>query len=114
MRQVRIYIKDVIGTSNAIIQKFGIQVFDKTSEIISQGDSAILDFDGITNLTSGFCNSSIGQIYTKFPTEAPVKVSIENIKTNSVWFEKINDAIELAQKPEKAKIIDDAILALFE
>jgi hypothetical protein len=114
MSQVRINIVDVIGTSNAIIQKFGNQIFELTSSLLNSGDSIILDFKGVSNLTSGFCNASIGQLYSKFPLIASKNIIIENINQSSIWFEKIQDSIILAQNPEKAEIIDNAILALFD
>jgi len=114
MSQVRIKIVDVIGTSNAIIQKFGNQIFEVASSYLNSGTSIILDFQGISNLTSGFCNASIGQLYTKYPSIASSNIIVENIDQSSVWFEKIQDSIVLAQNPEKAVIIDNAILALFD
>ncbi len=113
MSQVRLNIVEIIGTPNAIIQKFGNQVFELMSSNLNSGASVVLDFAGITNLTSGFCNASIGQIYTKYPLLAQ-NITIENIDLSSVWFEKIQDAIALAQNPEKALVIDNAILELFE
>jgi hypothetical protein len=115
MSQVRINIKELIGTSNAIIQKFGFQVYDEVSPILQSGQSQIfLDFSGITNLTSGFCNASIGSLFSTFPIQAQSNIVFENIDKSCIWYEKITDAIELALNPEKAKVIDDAILALFE
>ncbi|TKC00167.1 STAS-like domain-containing protein [Pedobacter cryophilus] len=114
MSQVRINIVDIIGTSNAIIQKFGNQIFEVASSYLNAGSSIVLDFHSISNLTSGFCNASIGQLYTKYPSIASANIVIENIDQSSVWYEKIQDSIVLAQNPEKAVIIDNAILALFD
>jgi hypothetical protein len=113
MSQVRLNIVEIIGTPNAIIQKFGNQLFELISTNLNSGTSVVLDFHGIKNLTSGFCNASIGQIYTKYPLLAQ-NIIIENMDQSSVWFEKIQDSITLAQNPEKALIIDNAILELFE
>ena len=85
-----------------------------SSSYLNSGASIVLDFQGISNLTSGFCNASIGQLYSKYPLTASNSIIIENIDSSSVWFEKIQDSIVLAQNPEKAVIIDNAILALFD
>lgn len=114
MSQVRINIIDIIGTPNAIIQKFGNKIFEMSSCYLNSGASIVLDFQGISNLTSGFCNASVGQLYSKYPLIASNSIIIENIDSSSVWFEKIQDSIVLAQNPEKAVIIDNAILALFD
>lgn len=113
MSEVRLNIVEIIGTPNAIIQKFGLQVFEMISANLTSGNSVVLDFDGISNLTSGFCNASIGQLYTKYPMLVK-NLKVENIDQSSIWFEKIQDSINLAQNPEKALVIDNAILELFE
>lgn len=114
MNQVRINIAEQIGTSNAIIQNLGNQIFEAASSFVKSGKSIILDFDGVKNLTSGFCNASIGQLYSTFPSLSSEKIIIENVDKSSIWYEKIQDSIILAQNPEKADIIDNAILALFD
>lgn len=114
MTQLKLNIKDLIGTQNAILQKFGNQVFKVASDALKEGKQVVLDFNGITNLTSGFCNSSIGQLYSTFNGTADKNLFIKNIDKSSIWYEKVQDAIDLANNPEKAKFIDEAILALFE
>lgn len=109
-----INISKVIGTSNAVIQKFGNQIFDEAFPYLLQGESITLDFQGITNLTSGFCNASIGKLYSTFPEISEDLIEIVNFETNSIWSEKILDAIELARNPERAQVLDEALLALFE
>lgn len=107
-------IKEIIGTSNAIIQRLGIRLFEEAYPYLSSGTTLELDFSGITNLTSGFCNASIGMLYSSFPKTAPTHIQISNIDEGSIWFEKINESIILASNPEKAEKIDSSILALFE
>jgi hypothetical protein len=114
MRQVTLNIKEIIGTPNAIIQRLGIQLFEYAYPHLSSGTYLVLDFSGITNLTSGFCNASIGQLYSSFPQIASSHIKISNIDEGSIWIEKINDSIILATNPEKAEQIDSSILALFE
>lgn len=114
MKATRILITDAIGSPNAILQSFGAKVFDVVAERLSSGDKVILDFAGVANITSGFCNASIGQLYTVFSDIADSHIHIENIDHSSIWYEKIQDSIELAVNPEKSKIIDSAILALFD
>lgn len=109
-----LHIESIIGTSNAVIQKFGNQVFLVASGLLSKDQSIVLDFSGITNLTSGFCNASVGKLYSVFPKIAKSHIVITNIEKPSIWNDKIEDSIGLALNPEKAKIHDEAILALFE
>lgn len=107
-------IKEVIGTSNAIVQSLGIRLFEVAYPYLSSGATLEFDFSGVTNLTSGFCNASIGKLYSSFPETAPTHIQISNIDRESIWFEKINESIILASNPEKAEQIDSSILALFE
>jgi hypothetical protein len=113
MKNHIIKIKDLIGSSNAIIQKMGIQVFETASDYVSQGYTVTLDFSGIENLTSGFCNASIGQLYSTYP-KAKEFLQFENLTQNSIWLEKINDSINQSANREQSSIINEAVLSLFD
>lgn len=112
MATKKLSISDLIGSSNAIIQSQGILVYERVKTEFSSGYDVILDFGKISNLTSGFCHASIGQLYTEFP-ESKNKVTVIGIDPDSIWNEKISEAIDLAQDPEKAKRMNDVITALF-
>ena len=110
MKKLRII--DIIGTPNAILHKFGIQVFESISPILKSNQEVTLSFEGLKNITSGFCNASIGKAYLDF-NDAGKLLTIEGAENNPIWQEKINDAIILARDPEKISIQDTAISELF-
>ncbi|MFN8437330.1 MAG: STAS-like domain-containing protein [Cytophagales bacterium] len=114
MNPITLNIAEIIGTPNAIIQKFGNMVFEKASKYLESGATIILDFENISNLTSGFCNASIGKLYSTFPKIADSNIIVTHIEKSSIWHEKIQESIDLVKNPDKAKKIDDAILALFQ
>ncbi len=108
-----VHIASFIGTPNAIIQKFGLQVFEEVSSHLSNREAVVLSFEDLKNATTGFFNASIGNIYKAFPETAEKLLKLEGIEQNPDWIEKVNDAIELVRNPEKAKELDKAIAALF-
>lgn len=108
-----IQIHQLIGTPNAIIQKFGLQVFDEASKHLSKGEEVVLSFHDLRNATTGFFNASIGNIYKNFPDTVEHLLKLEGIDSNSDWQEKIDEAIALVRDPAKAKALDQAIAALF-
>src|ERR1035437_2707893 len=107
-----ILIIDVIGSRNAILHSFGLQVFNEIKPYLSSNQLVTLSFEGIKNVTSGFCNASIGKAYLEFP-HAGELISISGIKDNLLWKEKKEDAIIHASYPEKIKMQDQAISELF-
>ena len=108
----KLIIKDIIGTQNAILHKFGLQVFNSASQFISKDSPIILSFNGLKNITSAFCNASIGKLYLDFPKTKEL-LYIEGVEENSIWQDKINDAINLATNPDLLKINESCIDELF-
>jgi hypothetical protein len=105
-------IKDVIGTQNAILQKFGLQLFEQIDPFISNGEFIDISFAGLANLTSGFANASFGNLYKKYGNDLSQLIRIVDLDDVD-WKEKLEDAKTLALNPNKAKIIDEAIADLF-
>lgn len=110
MKKLRII--DIIGTPNAILHKFGIQVFESISPFLQSNQEVTLSFEGLKNVTSGFCNASIGKAYLDFSDTGKL-LAIEGVGNYPIWQEKINDAIILALDPEKIILQDKAISELF-
>lgn len=108
----KIFVKDIIGTSNAIIQKFGLLVFKEVNTYLSSDKPIILSFEGITNITSGFCHASIGNLFQVSNQKASQLLKIEGIH-DTTWQEKIDEAISLALNPKKSEELDSAIAELF-
>lgn len=109
-----INISEVIGTPNAIIQKFGDNLYNEVSPLFKSNSAIVIDFKGLSNLTSGFCNASIGRLFSEDFDKANTLISFNSLSDNSLWEEKVSDAIELAKNPSKSKQIDAAISSLFE
>lgn len=113
MPGVVINITNVIGTPNAIIKKFGEELYLTAIPYIRNNTPITLDFSDIKNLTSGFCNASIGKLFLDFPQTADQLISFSHLDENSLWKEKVEDAIYLAKNPEASKMYDSAIASLF-
>ncbi|WP_438966342.1 STAS-like domain-containing protein [Flavobacterium sp.] len=108
-----ISIINIIGTSNAIIQAFGINVYNEILPYATRNEDVILDFTGISNVTSGFCNASIGKLYADFPSYSPSKIKLMGLSGNEIAIEKVQSAIDLATKPELSKLNNEIISDLF-
>jgi hypothetical protein len=109
-----INISEVIGTPNAIIQKFGENFYNEVYPLFKSDSPIVIDFNGLSNLTSGFCNASIGRLFSEDFEKASMLISFNSLSDNPIWVEKVSDAIELAKNPSKSKQIDVAISSLFE
>ena len=104
---IRINILDIIKTQNAIIHRYGIAVYDVVKQYIDNGKKVILSFEGLKNITSGFCNASIGKLYSEF-SETQDLLSFEKLD-NYLWKEKVKDAIFLAENPDVSEIYASAV-----
>lgn len=109
-----INIAKLIGTPNAIIQKFGLQVFDEVIKTIESGDNVVLDFGDLRNTTTGFFHASIGNLFRKYGEEFFRLVIVSGIEKKGDWKEKYDEAIDLVKNPHRATEIDFAIAKLFE
>ena len=109
-----LHIDKIIGTENAIIHKFGLQVFEEASNYLSKGEKVLLDFSKVRNATTGFFNASIGNLFKRFQKDFFELVETKGLKENPDWKEKFDEAIELVRNPHRATEIDKAISALFD
>jgi len=107
-------IAHLIGTSNAIIQKFGLQVLDKANSLIERGENVELYFGDLSNTTTGFFHASIGNLYRAYGDQFFNLVTVSGIDKKEDWTEKYEEAINLVKNPKKANEIDFAISKLFE
>ena len=106
-------IADLIGTPNAILQKFGLQVYEEVKRITSNGQAVTLRFDGLSNATSGFFHASIGNLCRDLAGDYNQLISVQGLTAHTLWQEKYDDALALAGNPNKAREIDESISALF-
>ena len=106
-------IANFLGTPNAIIHKFGMEVYSESVRYLSHGDKIILSFENVKNATTGFFNALIGNLYKDYRDKFFELVSVKGLEKNSDWVEKFEDAIELVKSPERITDIDEAIAKLF-
>ena len=113
---MKVSILSTIGTPNAIIQKFGLLVFNKVSELIDEAEQQVIElsFEGLENITTGFCNASIGNLYKKYGLILDSKIEFTGFESNEHWKERVKDAKALALNPELESELDKEIEKLFE
>lgn len=108
-------IKEIIGTSNAILRSSGISLYDIISKEIKNNDKLVIDFSDIDNLTSGFCNASFGRLAMEIDNFKDL-IILANI-TNNIFETKVNNSLSQSQTTKDTVInfrsTDKAILDLF-
>ncbi len=114
MKDKKIDIAQVIGTQNAILQKFGLQVAEFVLIEKSNTDTITLDFSNLNNATSGFFHASIGNLKKELNGSFTSTIKTIGLEKNSTWLDKYNDAIDIVSNPNKANEIDKAIAELFD
>ena len=105
---IEIKIIDIIGTPNAILHNFGLKIYEVLKPYFTQNIPVTLSFDSLRNVTSGFCNASIGKIYSEYKNASSL-LFIVGAEKNPIWKEKIQDSINLATHPAKVKSFDEAV-----
>ena len=109
MQEIKIL--DVIKTRNAILHDFGIKVFNVIKPILESNEEVCISFNGLKNVTSGFCNASIGKLFLEIE-QAGKLIKIKGLEGHDIWQDKVSDAINLAKNPERLRILNDAISEL--
>lgn len=106
-------IKEIIGSSNAILRSSGISLYDIISNEIKSNGKLVVDFSEIDNLTSGFCNASFGRLAMEIDNFRDL-IILKNIG-NNIFEEKINNSLKHSQlhNTTNFKTTDKAILDLF-
>ena len=100
-----VVIKDVIGTSEAILHTFGMEVATEIKEHLKNGHKVRVDFKGTKNVNISFTQYMIHPVYKAFPKEGRENVRFVNLPNKFAKYE-LNEAISLENDPEKAKRID--------
>lgn len=106
-------IANLIGTPNAILQKFGLQVYEEVKKTTSNGQAVTLRFDDLSNATSGFFHASVGNLYRDLGARYNLLIFVQGLSDHPLWQEKYDDALALAKNPAKAREMDESISALF-
>jgi hypothetical protein len=114
MKDKKIDIAQVIGTQNAILQKFGLQVAEFVLAEKSNTDTITLDFSNLNNATSGFFHASIGNLKKELNGTFSSTIKTIGLEKNPTWLDKYQDAIDVVTKPYMSTEIDKAIAELFD
>ena len=104
---------DIIGSKNAVTHSFGLKVFEVVSQYLAKNEKVCLSFLEVKNITSGFCNASVGKLYLEFPKNASTLLTFSGI-SKEIWKEKIDSSINLASSSQLLSINDTAINELFQ
>jgi len=100
---IKIKVLDIIKTKNAILHKFGLQVYEHVKPYLQNNQKISLSFEGIDKITSGFSNASVGRLFMDYPNAGNL-IELEGLKhIDPAYRDKIKDAINLA-KDENNKI----------
>lgn len=102
-----------IGTPNAILQKFGLQITELVLRETANNNTVVLDFSNLNNATTGFFHASIGNLKKQLNGSFYKTVSVKGLEKNHTWKDKYDDAIDMVVNPKKSDEIDKAIAELF-
>lgn len=114
MKEKKIDIAQEIGTSNAILQKFGLQLAESIISERGKYEKFVLDFSNLNNATTGFFHASIGNLKKEFNGSFKSSIEVIGLEKNPTWNDKFKDAIDMVTSPAKSGEIDKAIAELFE
>jgi len=108
-----IKIKSEIGTANALLLRFGVTILEKAENILSKGDTVLLDFEGMNMISTSFFHVTVGCLYQKLGNDFDAKVKTVNMMKED-WQLNYGDAIYRVQHPEINAAYREAVLELFE
>lgn len=106
---VNIKVLDIINTKNAILHKFGLQVYEHVKPYLQNNQKVCLSFEGIDKITSGFSNASVGKLFMDYPNAGNLIEFVGLKHVDPAYRDKINDAINLAKDENKIKLKNKAI-----
>ena len=109
-----ILVSELIGTPNAILHPFGMEVYNKAKAVLETHRKVVIDLTGVKNATSAFFHASIGNLYRDLGTSFYQKVKIEGIQGRPDWQERMDESIELVKNPKRQTETQLEIAALFE
>ena len=86
---IRIF--DEVGGTSAISAEDGSAIFRKIDAALSEGIAVQLDFQNIDLIITAFLNAAIGQLYSKYSSDAlNDKIELINIKQEDIrLFKKV-------------------------
>ena len=108
-----IYIKKIIGSDKGILHREGETLYQSLVEELKSNRIVRLDFTGINAVTTGFCASSIGKLFTESTDtgeESLVFVGIDD----EIIMNKIENVINLAKDDTTLTRYCDSLNSLLE
>jgi len=63
---VHISLSELVGSPHAVSSADGTFVYDRIADGLRRGESVILSFAGVEDVTSAFLNAAVGQLYAEF------------------------------------------------
>lgn len=66
VKTVRVNLASVVEGGICVAASDGQRVYEQISQIVRNGDRAVLSFDGVTRMTTAFLNAAVGQLYGEF------------------------------------------------
>jgi len=101
---------DIIGSAVAISPRAGLKAYDYVATELNKHHSLHVNFEGVQDLTSAFCNSFIGKLYMNFDKSLlDSLIHINGIAKDNIWYDKIQNAIYLGTD-EHARHLHDSNL----
>lgn len=89
----RLIVKDIISIDTAVSTDNGDAVYRKIVKVLNDGHEVILDFKGISMMTTAFLNATIGQLYSSYTSEQLNKsLKLLNVADDDkILFKKVID-----------------------
>jgi hypothetical protein len=103
MENINILIKELINIETAVSSDDGDVVFNDIVTAFNKDFNVILDFAGITLMTTAFLNSAIGQLYSIYTSdELNSKLKLKNIADEDrILFKKVIERAKQYQENKK-------------
>lgn len=113
MNTMTIKLNDLISCQKGITPGDGEPIYERIINAFHNGDSVILDFDGVEMMTTAFLNVVIGNLYKDY-TSDQLKGSLSFINLPNavaVRIKKVTDNAKLFYKDEEkfTKSVEDVI-----
>lgn len=113
MKETKLKIFEIVGSSTAVSTDAGQQIFNLLDKAFQNNITAILDFQEIKLMTSAFLNAAIGQLYSKYDSEKlQALIKLENISNqDKLLIKKVVDSAKeyFSNKEKMDKIIDQSL-----
>jgi len=106
---------DIIGTKSAISPRTGLKAYEFVASELSQQHPLHISFEGVTDLTSAFCNSFIGKLYMNFGQPlVDSLVHINGVDKENIWYKKIESAIYLGTNEQARNLHNSNLRKILE